>query len=101
MITIGSFLVSIVSFKFYERKKRLMMSKEEKFFSAKKSANFHPDNMSPILIIPHNQLKLTNELGSGAFGKVFLGYWKTKDPNSKNNEEIRRKYIFSLLNPLI
>lgn len=66
-----------------------MLSKEEKFFSIKKSANFHPDNMSPILIIPDRQLKFITELGSDAFGKVFLGYWKTKDPNSKTNEEIR------------
>lgn len=42
------------------------------------------DNMSALLIIEHDQLSLERELGAGAFGRVFAGYWKpTEDEDKK------------------
>ena len=86
--------MSIVCFKYYERKKSLRLSKEEKFYSIKKPANFDPDNMAPIFIIPEKDLTVIDELGSGAFGKVFLGYWKTKDPSENRDIKCKKINIF-------
>lgn len=37
------------------------------------------DNMAALLIIEHDELSLERELGAGAFGRVFAGYWKPKN----------------------
>ena len=86
LIVLGLFVISVASLKYFEHKKRLKMSKEEKFFSLQKS-KLDPDNMTPILIIPDNELTLEREFESGAFGKVFIGFWRTKTP--KTDQEIQ------------
>ena len=87
MIFICTFVLVIVYFKYNENKKRLKLSKEEELFSIKEPEKFDPDNMATILIIPESDLTVAEDLGSGAFGQVFLGYWKTKIPDE--NEEMK------------
>ena len=75
----------------------MRLSDEEKFFSMQKS-HLDPDNMSPLLIIQDDELKIVGELGSGAFGQVFQGIWKAKIPNSTSNEEIKCRTQYSITN---
>lgn len=89
--------MSGVCYKYHDKKKRMRLSEEEKFFSMQKS-HLDPDNMSPLLIIQDDELKIVGELGSGAFGQVFQGIWKAKIPNSTSNEEIKCRTQYSITN---
>jgi hypothetical protein len=52
--------------------------------------------MSSLQLIQDDELTLLEELGSGAFGRVFVGYWKMKNYKTPENEEMKCKLFFNL-----
>ena len=93
----GSLILSGVCVKYFDNKNRKKILFEDGIFdpSLRKDAEakFDQDNMASLLIVQDDKLTLIRELGAGAFGRVFEGYWRTTNFKSDRNEEVKCKDI--------
>lgn len=103
MILTASLVFSGVCFKYFERRNKIKFEKEfiDSTLSMDKDEDgqFDQDNMSPLIMIEYDDLTLEKELGSGAFGRVFIGYLKSskKSDIDENVDEKKRKYAVKQL----
>ena len=95
IILVGSLALSGICVRHFERKNRLKLSKELSGSGSSIDKEFDEkidhDNMAPLLIIESDELTLVKELGAGAFGRVFVGYWIPKNLKSAEKEEVKRE----------
>ncbi len=93
----SSLLLSYLTFSIKERKARIRYENEEKFFALNtddnddlNDPNDHynnkKSNMSVLDLIQKNELMLGIELGKGAFGTVYEGYYL---PNGRSQDKIK------------
>ena len=95
MITIVLFLALLSYFKLKDKRNRIRAETEKKFFSNdndddEKKDDYNDDstrlNNSNLRLIQKDELSLRVELGKGAFGTVFEGYYL---PNGQQDKKIK------------
>ena len=98
-ILTSSLLISYLTFSIKERRIRIRYQNEEKFFALSTEDTNEDDvsksNMCLLNLIQKNELMLSSELGKGAFGTVYEGYYK---PNGRSQDKI--KVAIKILNKL-
>lgn len=100
LIVIVALTLSGVCFKLIERRRKLN-HKNSQFANSTSSMDdvnkefdddkFDADNMTPLLIIQDDQLVLEKELGAGAFGRVFFGYYEPRNFKMDEDDEKEKK----------
>ncbi len=79
IILISSLLLSYLTFSIKDRKKRIEFENEKMYFGMDSDDNIDEKNEDcdklTLDLLRNDQLKLGDELGKGAFGTVYEGYY--------------------------